>query len=63
MADKKTITVKQYASANRRPEIQAATLRGLGLGKIGRVRTLEDTPAVRGMVNKIPHLVMIVEAK
>ena len=63
MADKKTITVKQYASANRRPEIQAATLRGLGLGKIGRTRTLEDTPAVRGMVNKIPHLVMIVEAK
>ena len=63
MADKKTITVKQVASASRRPEIQAATLRGLGLGKIGRVRTLEDTPAVRGMVNKIPHLVMIVEAK
>jgi large subunit ribosomal protein L30 len=61
MADKKTITVKQYASANRRPEIQAATLRGLGLGKIGRTRTLEDTPAVRGMVNKIPHLVTIVE--
>lgn len=61
MADKKTITVKQVASANRRPEIQAATLRGLGLGKIGRVRTLEDTPAVRGMVNKIPHLVTIVE--
>ena len=63
MATKKTITVKQYASANRRPEIQAATLRGLGLGKIGRERTLEDTPAVRGMVNKIPHLVTIVEAK
>ena len=62
MADKKTITVKQYASANRRPEIQAATLRGLGLGKIGRTRTLEDTPAVRGMVNKIPHLVTIVDA-
>ena len=61
MADKKTITVKQTASANRRPEVQAATLRGLGLGKIGRVRTLEDTPAVRGMVNKIPHLVTIVE--
>ena len=63
MADKKTVTVKQVASANRRPEIQAATLRGLGLGKIGRVRTLEDTPAVRGMINKIPHLVQVVEAK
>ena len=63
MADKKTVTVKQVASANRRPEIQAATLRGLGLGKIGRGRTLEDTPAVRGMINKIPHLVQVVEAK
>ena len=63
MADKKTITVKQTASANRRPEKQAATLRGLGLGKIGRERTLEDTPAIRGMVNKIPHLVSIVDGK
>jgi large subunit ribosomal protein L30 len=63
MADKKTITVKQIASANRRPEIQAATLRGLGLGKIGRTRTLEDTPSVRGMVNKISHLVQVVDTK
>ncbi|MGL4280317.1 MAG: 50S ribosomal protein L30 [Albidovulum sp.] len=60
---KKTIVVKQVASAARRPEIQAATLRGLGLGKINRTRELEDTPAVRGMVNKIPHLVVIVEEK
>jgi large subunit ribosomal protein L30 len=60
---KKTIVVKQIASAARRPEIQAATLRGLGLGKINRTRELEDTPSVRGMVNKISHLVVIVEEK
>lgn len=60
---KKTIVVKQVASAARRPESQAATLRGLGLGKINRTRELEDTPSVRGMVNKIPHLVVIVEEK
>ena len=60
---KKTIVVKQVASAARRPEIQAATLRGLGLGKINRTRELEDTPSVRGMVNKISHLVTIVEER
>ncbi|MCA0272296.1 MAG: 50S ribosomal protein L30 [Proteobacteria bacterium] len=60
---KKTIVVKQVASAARRPEIQAATLRGLGLGKINRTRELEDTPSVRGMVNKISHLVVIVEER
>ncbi|PCD75982.1 50S ribosomal protein L30 [Pseudothioclava arenosa] len=59
----KTIVVKQIASASRRPAIQAATLKGLGLGKINRTRELEDTPSVRGMVNKIPHLVTIVEEK
>lgn len=63
MATKKTIVVEQYASANRRPAIQTATLKGLGLNKIRRQRELEDTPAVRGMVNKIPHLVRIVEER
>ncbi|HVV65415.1 MAG TPA: 50S ribosomal protein L30 [Rhizomicrobium sp.] len=58
---KKTITVRQIRSAARRPAIQAATLRGLGLGKIRRTRTLEDTPAVRGMIHSIPHLVEIVD--
>ena len=43
-ANGKTLTVRQIKSANRKPEIQAATLRGLGLGKIRRERTLEDTP-------------------
>jgi large subunit ribosomal protein L30 len=60
---KKTLTVRQVRSPARRPAVQAATLRGLGLGKIRRTRVLEDTPAVRGMINSIPHLVEIVEEK
>jgi len=60
---KKTIVVKQVASAARRPEVQAATLRGLGLNKMNRTRELEDTPSVRGMVAKIPHLVQIIEER
>ena len=62
-ANGKTLTVRQIKSANRKPEIQAATLRGLGLGKIRRERTLEDTPSVRGMIHSIRHLVEIVEDK
>jgi large subunit ribosomal protein L30 len=58
-----TVTVRQVRSANRRPEKQAATLRGLGLGKIGRTRTLEDTPAVRGMIRAARNLVEVVEEK
>ncbi|MGO4853843.1 50S ribosomal protein L30 [Phaeovulum sp. W22_SRMD_FR3] len=58
-----TIVVKQYASAARRPAVQTATLKGLGLNKMNRTRELEDTPSVRGMVNKIPHLVKIIEEK
>ena len=60
---KKTIVVQQYASAARRPAVQTATLKGLGLNKIRRTRELEDTPAVRGMVNSIPHLVKIIEER
>jgi large subunit ribosomal protein L30 len=59
----KTVTVRQVRSANRKPESYAATLRGLGLGKIRRERTLEDTPAVRGMIRKVSGLVEIVEQK
>jgi large subunit ribosomal protein L30 len=59
----KTVTVRQIRSANRKPEIQAQTLRGLGLGKIRRTRTLEDTPSVRGMIHAVKHLVEIVEEK
>ena len=58
----KTVTVRQIKSANRKPEIQAATLRGLGLGKIRRERTLEDTPSVRGMIYKVRHLLKVEQA-
>lgn len=57
---KKTITVKQIGSPIRRPAEQRRTLIGLGLNKMHRTRVLEDTPAVRGMVRSIPHLVKIV---
>jgi large subunit ribosomal protein L30 len=63
MADKKTLTVEQIGSAARREAIQAKTLRGLGLGKMHRTRTLEDTSAVRGMISKVSHLVRIVDKR
>jgi len=56
----KTIVVEQYASPARRPQVQRLTLIGLGLNRIRKTRELEDTPAVRGMVAKIPHLVRII---
>ena len=59
----KTILVKQIGSPIRRPEKQRKTLIGLGLNKMHKTRELEDTPSVRGMVNKIPHLVEIVEER
>ncbi len=58
----KTVTVEQIGSPIRRPEEQRATLIGLGLNKLGRRSTLEDTPAVRGMIQKVRHLVRVVEA-
>ena len=57
----KTLTVRQVASPIGRPDVQTATLKGLGLNKLHRTRVLEDTPAVRGMIRSIPHLVQIVE--
>jgi large subunit ribosomal protein L30 len=57
----KTITVEQIASPNRRPAVQQATLVGLGLNRIRRRATLEDTPSVRGMISRVKHLVRIVE--
>lgn len=59
----KTIVVKQVGSPIRRPKVQRQILVGLGLNKMHRTRELEDTPSVRGMVNKIPHLVQIVEER
>ncbi len=59
----KTIVVKQIGSPIRRPAKQRETLIGLGLNKMHKTRELEDTPSVRGMVRKIPHLVEIIEEK
>jgi len=59
----KTIVVKQIGSPIRRPAEQRATLVGLGLNKMHKTRELEDTPSVRGMVNKISHLVKIIEER
>ncbi len=55
------VKVKQTGSAIRRPKDQRATLRGLGLKKMHQVVELEDTPAVRGMIKKISHMVTVVE--
>ena len=64
MADQKgaTIRVKQVGSPIGRPRDQRATLVGLGLNKMHRTRELEDTPAVRGMIRKVQHLVEVVES-
>ena len=56
---KTTLKVTQTGSPIGRPKDQRATLIGLGLNKINRTRELEDTPSVRGMINKIPHLVRV----
>ncbi|WP_186416829.1 50S ribosomal protein L30 [Bosea sp. CS1GBMeth4] len=59
----KTLTVEQIGSPIRRDAAQRQTLIGLGLNKIRRRSTLQDTPAVRGMVEKVKHLVRVVDAK
>lgn len=61
MAKKQTFKVKQTGSPIRRPKEQRQILKGLGLGKMHRTVELEDTPATRGMVAKVPHLVQVVE--
>ncbi len=58
----KTVTVTQTGSSIGRKAYQRATLVGLGLNKIGRTKTLEDTPSVRGMINKVSHLVKVENA-
>ena len=55
------VTVRQTGSPIRRTKDQRATLAGLGLNKMGRVSTLEDTPSVRGMIAKVNHLLEVVE--
>ena len=59
MATKK-ITIKQSGSALRRSPDQKQTLIGLGLNKMHKVRVLEDTSSIRGMIKKVNHLVKIV---
>ena len=61
MAEAKTVKVRQTGSPIRRNAVQRATLAGLGLNKLGREATLEDTPSVRGMIRKVQHLLEIVE--
>jgi large subunit ribosomal protein L30 len=62
-ASRKTIIVEQTGSPIRRPGDQRATLKGLGLNRVGRRASLEDTPAVRGMIAKVAHMVRIVEGE
>jgi large subunit ribosomal protein L30 len=59
----KTIKVQQIGSPIRRPADQRATLKGLKLNRIGRTSELPDTPATRGMLTKVRHLVRIVGDK
>jgi large subunit ribosomal protein L30 len=61
MDGKKTVTVEQTGSPIGRRTDQEATLKGLGLNKRHRRRVLEDTPAVRGMIRKVQHLVRVEE--
>jgi len=59
---KKTVKVTQVGSPISRREYQRATLIGLGLNKINRSRVLEDTPAVRGMIDRVRHLLRVEES-
>ncbi len=61
MAANKTIKVEQVGSPIRREASQRQTLIGLGLNKIGRVKELPDNPSTRGMIDKVAHLVRVVD--
>jgi large subunit ribosomal protein L30 len=61
MEDRKSLVLVQIGSPIGRQPDQRATLKGLGLNKMHRRRVLEDTPAVRGMIDKVKHLVRVVE--
>jgi large subunit ribosomal protein L30 len=61
MSDKKTVTVKLVRSPIGTRADHRATVRGLGLRRLNSQRTLEDTPAVRGMIKKVDYLVQVVE--
>ena len=63
MADKKTVKVQQIASPLRKHHSQRETLIGLGLNRMNRVSELIDTPATRGMIHKVHHLVRVIDDK
>jgi len=63
MSTQAKVTVEQTVSAIGRPGEQLATLKGLGLHKIGRRAVVIDTPATRGMIAKVKHLVRVVEGE
>jgi large subunit ribosomal protein L30 len=62
MSDRK-ITLVQTRSPIGRPGEQRATLKGLGLDKVGREARVQDTPANRGMIKKVAHLLRVVEGQ
>ena len=59
ISDKKTLTVKLVRSINGTRQSHRDTVRGLGLRKLHSTKVLEDTPAVRGMINKVDYLVQV----
>lgn len=61
MASKNTIKIRQIGSPIRRPQVQRQMLIGLGLNKMHKVVELQDTPEVRGMLAKLPHMVEVVD--
>lgn len=61
MAETKRLKITQTGSPSRRPSDQRATLVGLGLKKMHSTRVLEDTPAIRGMLRKVHHMVKVEE--
>jgi large subunit ribosomal protein L30 len=63
MSTQSTITLEQTASAIGRPGSQRETLKGLGLNRIGRRARVADTPANRGMIAKVAHLVRVVDGQ
>ena len=63
MSTQKTITLEQTASAIGRPGSQRETLKGLGLNRIGRRSSVVDSPANRGMIAKVAHLVRVVDGE
>jgi large subunit ribosomal protein L30 len=63
MTTEKTITLMQVSSPIGRPGVQRESLKGLGLNKIGRKANVADTPANRGMIAKVAHLVRVLEGE